>query len=85
MADGDGPTIYYEPGKAASQTPPSVMKSVQRLVQAHIDHDFPTPTKKEVTIYSRGGPIRSKCDWCSFTEVCPRFTGEDYVLPEGDE
>jgi len=82
---GEGPTIYYEPVKAASQTPTSVMKSVQRLVQAHIDHDFPTPTKKEVTIYSRGGPIRSKCDWCSFTEVCPRFTGEPYVLPEGDE
>ena len=83
MKDGDGPTIYYEPVKSATQTPSSVMKSVQRLVQAHVDNDFPTPSDKEVILWgTQHGPegLKSKCDWCSYTEICPRFTGEEYVI-----
>jgi hypothetical protein len=83
MKDGDGPTIYYEPVKSAHQTPSSVMKSIQKLVKAHIENDFPTPTDKDVILWgTKNGPdgLMSKCDWCSYTDVCPRFTGEPYEL-----
>jgi len=78
---GDGTHIYFEPVKDARFTPKSVEKSIIKLVQAHVDNIFPALDKKS----ARLGMSGSKCDYCSFVEICPRFTNEEYVIEENEE
>jgi 8-oxo-dGTP pyrophosphatase MutT (NUDIX family) len=73
---GEGTHIFYEPVKKARLIPSSVEKSIERLVRAHVENDFPTPTAKEVRLGYSG----SKCDYCAFVEQCPRFTGVPYEV-----
>tara|TARA_R100000234_G_scaffold15004_1_gene8192 strand:+ start:10945 stop:11964 length:1020 start_codon:yes stop_codon:yes gene_type:complete len=86
MKDGIGPSIHYESVNAGRQVDDSVMKSIQRLVKAHIDNDFPLPSDKELMLWgTKNQPegLKSKCDWCSYVDVCQRFTGIPYELEEG--
>jgi len=69
--DGIGVHIYYESTKDAKFTPKSLDKSIVRLIQAYIKHEFPPDP----------GYKRFKCDWCSFQDVCPAWT-EDYIDEE---
>jgi len=62
---GDGAHIYFEPVKDARYTPKSVEKSLEKLVQAHLDGLFPASASD------------IQCGFCDFMEICPKFTGED--------
>ena len=67
---GDGTHIYYEPVKDARFTPKSVEKSIVKLMQAHIDDNFPADASD------------IQCGFCDFFDVCPKWTKEEYVIPE---
>ena len=58
---GDGPTIFYEDAKKGGRyASKSVEKGLVRLLEAHINMEFPPDP----------GYNDFKCDWCSFQADC---------------
>jgi len=73
MADGEGATIFYEDTKTGGKyTMQSVEKSLQKLVKAHIDMEFPPDPFL--------GKNMMKCDWCDYKEDCEFWSVTDEML-----
>jgi len=67
--DGIGPKWHYElvKGVGGRYAPKTVEKRLVRIVDAHLNDDFPTEAHER------------KCEYCDFMEMCPAWTGE-YAL-----
>lgn len=63
---GDGPIWDYESvkGPGGRYAPKTVEKRLTRIVDAHLNDDFP-PEAHE-----------AKCEYCDFMEMCPAWMGE---------
>ena len=64
--------------------PRTVMNNMKKLVQAHINDDFPAkPVSWSVIdqyepMKEDGSPqriMKNICEWCSFVDICPKWTG----------
>lgn len=88
MADGEGPTIFYEDAKKGGKYAlRSVEKGLVKLVKAHLEMDFaPSPwlgKKKEgETIEEMLANNRMKCSWCDHVEHCSFWSITDEFLDE---
>lgn len=63
---GDGPMWDYESvnGPGGRYAPKTVEKRLTRIVDAHLNNDFPTEAHER------------KCEYCDFMEMCPAWVGE---------
>jgi hypothetical protein len=65
---GDGPTVFYEETKKGGRyAAKSIEKGLVRLVEAHINMEFPPDP----------GNNDFKCGWCSFQEHCEYWNATD--------
>tara|TARA_R110002051_G_scaffold322039_1_gene411431 strand:- start:16890 stop:17921 length:1032 start_codon:yes stop_codon:yes gene_type:complete len=73
---GEGPKIYYEDVKSGGKfAMKSVEKSLEKLVRAHIEMDFPPDPwmmkkRPDETLEDMLANKRMKCSWCDYTEQC---------------
>jgi len=69
---GDGPMWDYESvkGPGGRYAPKTVEKRLVRLVDAHLNDDFPAEAHE------------AKCAYCDFMEMCPAWMGELAIDPE---
>tara|TARA_R110002012_G_scaffold41648_2_gene113819 strand:+ start:2941 stop:3930 length:990 start_codon:yes stop_codon:yes gene_type:complete len=66
---GDGPKWDYESvkGPGGRYAPKTVEKRLKRVVDAHLNNDFPAEAHE------------AKCEYCDFMEMCPAWMG-DYAM-----
>ena len=82
---GEGPTIYYENNEKQWASMKSVEKALQRLVQAHIDMDFPPSPwmgrkREDETLEDLLERNGMKCSWCDYREHCSFWSLTDEFL-----
>jgi len=88
MADGKGPTIFYEDAKKGGKYAlRSVVKGLVKLVKAHLEMDLaPSPwlgkKKDGETIEEMLANNRMKCSWCDHVEHCSFWSITDEFLDE---
>ena len=82
---GEGPTIYYENNEKQWASMKSVENALQRLVQAHIDMDFPPDPwmgkkRDDETLEDLLERNGMKCSWCDYREHCSFWSVTDEFL-----
>ena len=69
---GDGPMWDYESvkGPGGRYAPKTVENRLRRVVDAHLNDDFPAEAHER------------KCEYCDFMEMCPAWMGDLAIDPE---